>query len=305
MAEPTLRALVDPGDIEAVWKETAQLLRLISPGLDLSAAQTAFTDMRRLFTGTYPGWRACNTDYHDLNHTTDTILAMARLMHGAQVSGTRWTDTELTAGAISAMFHDSGYIQAESDTEGTGARYTVCHEQRSIVFLAGYLKERGWPAEHQSLSEGMLLCTSLRVKVADISFGPGNARLLGQMLGAADLLCQMAARTYLEKLLFLYYEFQEGKVPGFRDEFDLLQKTFAFYEATRRRLADDLGGVDRYMLPHFRARWGLGQDLYAAAIEHHIDYLRRVIAQGPQSYREMLRRDGLMEKLEKLHGRRP
>jgi hypothetical protein len=261
--------------------------------------------MRRLFAGAYPGWRACNTEFHDLTHSADTLLAMARLMHGAHVAGVPFSDAELTAGVISAMFHDSGYIQAESDTEGTGARYTACHEERSIVFLAGYLKARGLPAEYQSLSEGMLLCTNLRVKVAAIRFGPGNARLLGQILGAADLLGQMAARTYLEKLLFLYYEFQEGKVPGFSDEFDLLQKTFGFYEATRRRLAQDLGGVDRYMLPHFQARWGLSQDLYASAIEQHIAYLRRVIAQGPQKYRELLRRDGLMEKLDRLHGRRP
>jgi hypothetical protein len=230
---------------------------------------------------------------------------MTRLMHGAHMTGLRFTGMDVALAAISAMFHDSGFIQTEDDTAGTGARYTACHEERSIAFLNIYFHEHGFPADFPRLSQSLLQCTDLRVDIAAIRFAPGNSKLLGQMLGAGDLLGQMAARTYLEKLLFLYYEFQEGKIPGFSDEFDLLQKTFGFYEATRRRLAQELGAVDRYMLSHFRARWDMDRDLYASAIEHHIEYLRRVIAQGPQEYRKMLRRDGLMEKLARLHGHRP
>jgi hypothetical protein len=304
MAKKALRDLLDTDDIGAVWKETAHLLRLMSPALGLAPVQAAFDDMKRLFEGRYPGWRACNTEYHDVHHTTDTLLAMTRLMHGASVSGTRFTDDELVLAAISAMFHDAGYIQAEGDTEGTGAKYTACHVERSAVFLAGYLRERAFPAEFPSRSEAILLCTGLHVDISKLRFAPGNFKLLGQMLGAGDLLGQMAARTYLEKLIFLYYEFQEGRISGFSDEFDLLQKTFAFYWEAHRRLAQELGGVDRCMRPHFRDRWGVDQDLYAAAIAQHLSYLRRVIAQGPEKYRDLLRRDGLMERLARLHSRR-
>ncbi|MBI5240769.1 MAG: hypothetical protein HY926_09875 [Elusimicrobia bacterium] len=305
MGTPNLRSLVDAEDIEAVWKETERLLRLMSPQLDLAPVRAGFQDMRRLFAGRYPGWRACNTEYHDKQHTTDTLLAMVRLMHGAAVSGTRFTDPELTVAVLSAMFHDSGYIQAEGDTEGTGAKYTAFHEERSAVFLAGYLKERGLPAEFPAQSEAILLCTGLHVDISRLSFSSENHKLLGRMLGAGDLLGQMAARNYLEKLLFLYREFQEGKVAGFVDEFDLLQKTFAFYGETHRRLADELGGVDRYLLPHFRARWGIAQDLYAQTIEQNLDYLRRVIDQGPEKYRDLLRRDGMVERLSRLYVRGP
>ena len=303
MGKPTLRSLVDPDDMEAVWNEAAHLLLLMSPRLELAAAQAAYQDMRRLFAGRYPGWRACNTEYHDAHHTTDTLLATARLMHGAWVSGTRFTDQELLVAVISAVFHDAGYIQAEGDTEGTGAKYSACHEERSAAFLREYLRSSGRQDDDSGLCESLLLCTGLHADIAAIHFAPGNFKLLGQMLGTGDLLGQMAARTYLEKLLFLYHEFQEGNIPGFTDEFDLRQKTFGFYEATRRRLAQDLGGVERYMLPHFRARWGIDRDLYAAAIEQHLEHLRRVIAQGRDKYRDLLRRDGVTAKLARLHER--
>ncbi|MCX5797497.1 MAG: hypothetical protein NTY77_18550 [Elusimicrobia bacterium] len=305
MAEPNLRSLLDTEDPDAVARETEHLLRLISPTLSLAPVKAAFQDIKRLFAGRYPGWRACNTEYHDLHHTTDTLLAMTRLMHGAQVEGTRFTDADLTMAALSALFHDSGYIQAEDDTEGTGAKYTACHVERSIDFLAEYLRSRGFPDDYPDLSRSLLLCTGLHVDIASVRFAPGNSKLLGQMLGAGDLLGQMSSRTYLEKLLFLYYEFQEGKIPGFVDEFDMLQKTFDFDAETHRRLAQELGGVDRYMRPHFRARWGVDRDLCAAAVAQNLACLRRVIAAGPEQYRDLLRRDGLIEKLERLHGRRP
>ncbi|MDD5628130.1 MAG: hypothetical protein PHU21_03630 [Elusimicrobia bacterium] len=305
MLERNLRSLVDTEDVAAVARETVHLLRLMSPGLALAPVKAAFQDMKRLFAGRCPGWRACNTEYHDVHHTTDTLLAMMRLMHGAFVTGLRFSDADLVAAALSAMFHDSGYIQAEDDTEGTGAKYTACHVERSVVFLAGYLKPRDFPADYPALTRSLLLCTGLHVDIASIRFAPGNAKLLGQMLGAGDLLGQMSARTYLEKLLFLYHEFQEGRIPGFVDEFDMLQKTFAFNEETRRRLAQELGGVDRFMRPHFRARWGVDRDLCAEAIAQNLESLRGVIAAGPEQYRERLRRDGLVEKLERAHGRRP
>jgi hypothetical protein len=305
MKPPNLRSLVDAEDVDAVRKEVDVLLRLMSPKLALGPVRAAFRDMRRLFAGRYPGWRACNTEYHDEQHTTDTLLAMTRLMHGASVSGMRFTDDELTVAALSAMYHDSGYIQAEGDTEGTGAKYTACHVERSAEFLARYLRDKGFPPGYPARSEAVLLCTGLHVDISRLRFGRGNFKLLGQMLGAGDLLGQMAARNYLEKLLYLYREFQEGKVEGFTDEFDLLQKTFAFYGETHRRLAGELGGVDRYMQPHFRARWGIDKDLYAQTIAQNLDYLRRIIDGGPEKYRDLLRRDGPVARLVRRYGRGP
>jgi hypothetical protein len=37
-----------------------------------------------------------------------------------------------------------------------------------------------------------------------------SIELLGRLLNAADLMGQMAAKTYLRKLLFFYHEYKEG-----------------------------------------------------------------------------------------------
>jgi hypothetical protein len=115
------------------------------------------------------------------------------------------------------------------------------------------------------------------------------------MLGTADLLGQMADRSYLERLPFLYREFQEGRVPGFESELDLLKKTPAFWEFTQSRLAVDLRNMDRYMRDHFRVWWGLDQDLNRDTIEENIAYLKFVLENHGSEYHKYLRRVGLME----------
>ena len=42
----------------------------------------AFYDFERLFTGRYPGYLGCDTTYHDMQHTLDMTLALARLVAG-------------------------------------------------------------------------------------------------------------------------------------------------------------------------------------------------------------------------------
>ncbi|MDH4323917.1 MAG: hypothetical protein OEW90_07220, partial [Betaproteobacteria bacterium] len=50
------------------------------PGADLGPLRRAFADVKSLFQGTYPGYLPCDTLYHDLRHTLDMTLAMARLL---------------------------------------------------------------------------------------------------------------------------------------------------------------------------------------------------------------------------------
>ena len=47
-----------------------------------SALEQAFDDVVRLYRGEYPGYRACDTQYHDLQHVLEVTLAMARLLDG-------------------------------------------------------------------------------------------------------------------------------------------------------------------------------------------------------------------------------
>ncbi len=95
-----------------------------------------------------------------------------------------------------------------------------------------------------------------------MKFASDNLETLGKMLGTADLLGQMADRLYLEKLIPLFREYEEGKVHGFASELDLFQKTSNFYCVTKVRFEKDLGNVNRYMLSHFKKRWHIERNIY-------------------------------------------
>ncbi|MFH0911173.1 MAG: HD domain-containing protein [Planctomycetota bacterium] len=301
MAEIPLSRLVSIRDAKEVWPVVADTVHGISPLVDLAPVRAVYNDVLRLFAGQYPGYRACNTVYHDLRHTTDTLLAMARLLHGATAAGERVTDRAIQLGLIAALLHDTGYIQESDDTEGTGAKYTDMHVERSIRFAGAYLDARGFPEADRAFCRHVILCTEL-IEEDEVPEPPSaEADLLGKMLATADLLGQMATRTYLEKLLFLFYEFQEGRVGRYKSEFDLLEQTLDFCQYATERLESRLGGVHRFMREHFRARWGLEEDPYAEGMAHQAAYLRNIIENHPDDYRRHLKREGLIEKLNDLY----
>jgi hypothetical protein len=283
---------------QAVLEEVCRIVLALQSHFDFPTLFRVFDDMVRLFGGEYPGYRKCNTWYHDLEHTTDCLLAMARLMHGASVHGWTFSDRDALLGLTSALLHDTGYIQRSDDFEGTGAKYTLVHIDRSIAFMDQYMPAAGFAAQDLDYCLCCVRCTGLDVKIGEIQFESPHHHALGRMLGTADLLGQMASRTYLERLPFLYREFREGKVPGFDSELDLLRKTPAFWEFTQQRFASDLGNVAQYMRDHFREWWGLDRDLNRETIEEHIGYLKFILENHESDYRAHLRRDGLMQILD-------
>ena len=179
------------------------------PGADFAPLARAFDDLAALFEGAYPGYLACDTLYHDIRHTLDMTLAMARLVH-----------------------------------------------------FTGY-----------------------EMEIEDIRVDDQKDRLLGCMVGTADLLGQMSDRMYLEKCReFLYREFVVGavaretlpdgkEVVRYASPEDLVLKTPGFYEYVARvRIDRKLGGVDRFVASHFD-----GPDLYQAEIDRNMDFLRQTI----------------------------
>ncbi|OPY89265.1 MAG: hypothetical protein A4E73_03124 [Syntrophaceae bacterium PtaU1.Bin231] len=300
MDKPSLQlnSLVDMTDHQAALSEVVQTLSMTWPSFDFAYLRRVFADMEHLFSGRYPGYQACNTRYHDFRHTLDVFLAMARLLHGASVAGLRFTDKQAALGVISALMHDTGYIQTTGDRLGTGAKYTAAHVDRSIVFMKRYyagddLFEKELPA-----FDHILHCTGFTMKIPGMRFPSRELELLGKMLGTADLLGQMADRLYLEKLLFLYYEFVEAGISDYESELDLLKKTVPFYQFIRRRFAADLEGVDNYMIHHFRARWNIDRDLYREAVEQNLRRLQFILDSDPGHYRSHLRRNGITKSLQ-------
>lgn len=285
--------LLDIRDKNLVIQETKYTVSSIEPQFDFRHFERAFQDMERLFRGHYPGFRACNTDYHDFRHTLHVLLAMARLMHGAALEGMSFTEKEINLGLISALMHDTGYIQPKDDTEGTGAKYTLVHVRKSILFVRNHYRNDGYFQDELANFSDIINCTAISVSMDSIRFASANMEALGKMLGTADLLGQMADRLYLEKLIPLFKEFEEGKVPGFASEYDLFKKTSNFYHVAQTRLKKDLGNVQRFMVSHFRERWNMEKNIYQEAIDGNINYLRFVLKHNEKNLGIFLRRNAV------------
>ncbi len=293
----SLSDFVSMGSPEAVLEEVRVILGLISSDFNVTPVTAAFKSTVNLFTGEFPGYRACNTQYHDLRHTTDTVLAMARLIHGAVEDGETFTDAEVVLGLIAALLHDSGYIQEEHDREGTGAKYTTSHVSRSMDFLQRHGAGLGLSEEEIVACQAMIVCTDFDVDISTVNFPSQGFELLGKILGAADLLAQMADRTYLEKLLFLYYEFREAGMEGYESEVDLLRKTVDFYDFIAQRLATMLDGTDRFMTSHFARRRNLPANLYHEAIEKQKMHLKQILQVQDSDPCIHLKRHGIVDQI--------
>jgi hypothetical protein len=296
--ESQLTRLVDSYDPEATLKETLYLIAAMDPDFQQNRFAEVFTDTRRLFDGRYPGYQACNTEYHDFSHTCEVVLAMSRLIHGAFLTGVVFSGREIGIGMIAALMHDTGYIQEITDHKGTGAKHTLTHIERSIAFLREYLRDDpDYGAGEMKDFDDVLHCTGLTAKVGEMDFSSEKMATIGKMLGTADLIGQMADRLYLEKLLFLYREFAEGGVSQFTSEWDLLQKTIGFYAWTKKRFAVEFSGVDGYMIHHFRGRWDIDCDLYQQSMQRNIDYIGDTLIHHPEDFTRYLRRGNMVAKL--------
>src|SRR5688572_7708709 len=121
------------------------------PGIDLAPLTRAFADFQALFQGDFPGYLACDTLYHDMRHTLDMTLAMARLLEGHERSaapGDRLGARRAMLGVIVALLHDSGYIKRNSEADiENGAVFTKIHVSRSADFISSYLPRVGFGAE--------------------------------------------------------------------------------------------------------------------------------------------------------------
>ena len=288
--ELQLARIVNSRDFAAVLAETLRIYQLHYPETGAHALRDRYRHAESLYAGTFPGYRQCLVEYHDFRHTMDVTLAAARLIDGYNLSSPP-LERDLANGLLlAALLHDTGYIQEIWDTEGTGAKYTREHERRSVDFVRRNAGVFGIEAPALPSLERMIQATDLKVDFAQIPYDSDQERTAGAILGSADLLGQMADREYLEKLLFLYYEFREAGIPGHNTEFDILRKTRGFYESTRERLERTLLGVHAVARLHFRERFGDDRDLYDVAIERQMAYLDRIIADSSTNFRHKLHR---------------
>jgi hypothetical protein len=296
--ELQLAQIVDSHDYPAVAERALGIFAYHYSGDDWLRLRLAYEQVRALFAGEFPGYRACLSEYHDFRHTMDIVLATARLLDGCNLERPFLAQGLAAELLLAAFLHDTGYLQQEWDTEGTGAKYAREHEARSIAFLFDNADSFEIESRELPVVTRLIQSTDLKQSFAEIPFAGEQERLAGAILGSADLLGQMADREYLEKLLFLYYEFREAGVPGYDTEFDILRKTHDFYSVIRRRLDESYLGVWSFARRHFRERHGADDNLYMVAIERQMRYLETIIADESTNFRAKLKR-GDHERLER------
>ena len=260
---------IDVTDPAAVNAEVTRIFLDLYPGQPITRINRAFHDLEALYRGRFPGFHGCDTPYHDTQHVLDVTLAMARLMDGyerAEIGAERLEASHFSLGVITALFHDCGYIRELDDMEHrNGAELTLTHVSRGARFLKAYLPTIGM-AEMADIAATLIHFTGYEIPVARITVPSLRYKLLGSLLGSADIIAQMSDRCYLEKCRDrLYPEFVAGgiarkRLPDGREDVvfesgeDLVMKTPRFYEGASRRLAQDLGGNHQYVEHHFGGR---------------------------------------------------
>ena len=282
-------------DPHAVKAEVIRLFRHLYPDIAPDAMGRAFADVESMYLGEHPGYRACDTAYHDVQHIMDVTLAMARLMDGYE--RTRGPTPPLGAnlfqfGVIVALFHDMGYLRTIDDKiAANGAYYTQCHVSRGAAFLFDYLASIGLPEFSEAGAE-LIHFTGYEKRVAEILIEDPLLRMLGSLLGSADIMAQMADRCYLEKCRDrLYPEFVAGGITERRDAAgnktvvfasgdDLINKTPGFFQSAVQRLESDLGGAYNYAAAHFG-----GFNPYIHAATKNVRFAKQISLDSQRSLR--------------------
>jgi hypothetical protein len=280
---------INTTDSEDVAKEIVRIYQDIYQREAPQNLSRAFADLGALYRGEYPGFYECDTDYHDIQHVLDVTLGMARLLDGCvRATGTETiTEKLFRLGIVTALYHDCGYIRHRKDTRHEkGAEYTAVHVSRGAHFLEEYLPKIGMKDLAQAAARTVHF-TGYEVPVDKIKLPGPEYRLIGNLLGSADILAQMADRCYLEKCYDrLYPEFVLGGIARkrhrdgreeiiFSSAADLIFKTPRFYQGATKRLQQDLGGCYSYVERHFN-----GQNLYFDELKKNIDHAKLIAGDG-------------------------
>ena len=280
---------VETRELPAVRSEVESIFSALFPEADAYFIARAFGWTAQWFGGRYPGYQAIDARYHDLEHTLQGTLCLARLLRGRHFAGVRpiLTPMAFELGLFAILMHDTGYLKRTDDTEGTGAKYTATHVRRSGEFAKEFLAEKGFNAADTLAVQNMIRCTGVNVDLTAIPFTNELERTVGFALGTADLLGQMAATDYVDKLPVLFLEFAEaakfssGESPksiAFRSAEELMRNTPGFWQHyVLPKIEKDFGALHRFLTDPFPD----GPNFYLDAIEANIAKLREITAAMP------------------------
>ena len=289
----------DTGEVQA---QVAEIVKRFAPGHDLTRVHGAFDLLDRAFDGKLRGYQNLKTLYHNRSHTNEVVLCTARMLHGLHLAGQGMDTEHLDAALIGALMHDVGYLMSDEEASGTGAQFTASHVMRGVEFARRHLADL--PPSLLDSTTKVIMLTDHRKHPDWVTFDNLQQQRAAFATATADLIGQMANREYLERVLFLYYEFEEAQMGGFADIHDLLEKTAAFYKMTKGRLDGDLNGMSTNLARHFSVQTGSERNFYQESIDRNLDYLARIVGTEREHRLEKLRRGHVVEtvlEIKRLH----
>ncbi len=275
--------VVDTKDPSAIQAEAEAIYSECFPEGDIGLVRQSFEWAGQCFSGCFDGYQAIDSIYHDFEHTLQGTLCLVRLLrgrheaHATPVISQRMFEMAL----IGILFHDTGYLKVTGDNEGTGAKYTAIHVMRSGEFADQFLSRKGWSKSEISAVRHMIRCTGVNVSIPSIPFQSPEERLAGFALATADLLGQMAAQDYIERLPDLYLEIEEAarfddgkssKLMRFDSAEDMMRKTPAFWQFyVIPKITNDFEGIYNYLNTPYPA----GPNEYVQRIQRNLAQLKQ------------------------------
>jgi hypothetical protein len=275
----------------AVRRAVHELFTGMYPSSPFDAVWLGFHDFERMYAGFDPDYHGIDTAYHDMQHSLDMTLAVARLIVGYEKSVAardKLGPERAMLALVAALFHDSGYLRHKTLDRGSanGAEFTLTHVTRSGRFLERYLPQVGLEDFVPVISR-IVHFTGYEIPLERIELEEPKDFLVGHFLGTADLLAQLADRCYLEKCRDrLFPEFVLGGIAfdkrdggaavRYRSGRDLLGQTLKFYQSSvHLRLERGFNGAYRYLEAYF----GGEQNPYVYFIRKNLGFLSRVLQQ--------------------------
>jgi hypothetical protein len=101
---------VDTKDLGAVRAEVLKIYTHLFPDGSVNFVQEAFQWVAAAFEGRYGEYQAIDAKYHDLEHTMQGTLCLARLLKGYRAAGARpiLTQRAFELGLLAILLHDTG-----------------------------------------------------------------------------------------------------------------------------------------------------------------------------------------------------
>lgn len=250
----------------------------------------AYNEVVKIFQGKHVDFLPNTLPYHNLRHTVTVTLATARLLHGLKVTGEPLTGEDVEKTLISALFHDIGLLRTNGKTQLTcGLKSQANHELISSDILTKFVIKENLPAFISEECEEIIAHTNITISTADISCSP-KAKLIGQIVGTADITSQMADRYYAECLAMLFIELEETGECEFESLGDMFEKTESFLMQIETRLNEQFGGIQHKYQDHFREFENDDRNLYIEGINKNLVYIKKITKAGSDNFSNHLRR---------------